>query len=210
MNLNNLYKKLLKHYGYQKWWPVDVEYHKKYGSDPKDEIVIGAILTQNTNWKNVEKALENLKKEKTLNLHAIFELEEEHLKELIRPAGFFQRKLKILKEVSYLLTRYYPTREALLNRKGVGKETADSILLYAYNEPFFVIDMYTKRILYRLTGIVFDEYDEYAKFIKSQIPQKIDIYKEFHALFVKLAKESCQKTPRCDVCPLKDICKKNI
>ncbi|GAB6078055.1 endonuclease [Hydrogenobaculum acidophilum] len=204
MILFDLYNILLSYFGYQNWWPVDFDYHKINNTDPKDEIIIGAILTQNTNWKNVEKALENLKTQKLLSLKAIKHVDIELLKELIRPSGFFQRKATILKEVSTLEEN--PTREVLLNIKGIGKETADSILLYAYDEPYFVIDMYTKRLLHRLFDIAFKEYDQYASFITSQIPQDIDIYKEFHALIVEHAKRYCRKTPNCDECILKDKC----
>ncbi|MGC8650625.1 MAG: endonuclease III domain-containing protein [Hydrogenobaculum sp.] len=204
MTLIDLYQILLSSFGYQNWWPIDADYHKTHNTDPKDEIIIGAILTQNTNWKNVEKALENLKTHKLLSLKAIKDIDIELLKELIRPSGFFQRKAKILKEVSNL--EESPTREILLNIKGIGKETADSILLYAYNKPYFVIDMYTKRLLDRLFDITFKEYDQYANFITSQIPQDIDIYKEYHALIVEHAKRYCRKTPNCGECILKDMC----
>jgi DNA-3-methyladenine glycosylase III (EC 3.2.2.-) len=209
MNLLELYKILLDSYGYQNWWPVDIDYHKTHNTDPKDEIIIGAILTQNTNWKNVEKALENLKNYKLLSLKAIKHVDIELLKELIRPSGFFQRKANILKDISNIDIE--PTREILLNIKGIGKETADSILLYAYDKPYFVIDMYTKRIIKRLFGLTFKEYDEYADFITSNIPKDIDIYKEYHALIVEHAKRYCQKTPNCDECILKDKClNKNV
>ncbi|MGC8677780.1 MAG: endonuclease III domain-containing protein [Hydrogenobaculum sp.] len=204
MTLIDLYQILLSSFGYQNWWPIDTDYHKTHNTDPKDEIIIGAILTQNTNWNNVEKALENLKNNKLLSLKAIKHVDIELLKELIRPSGFFQRKAKILKEVSNL--EESPTREILLNIKGIGKETADSILLYAYNKPYFVIDMYTKRLLDRLFDITFKEYDHYASFITSQIPQDIDIYKEYHALIVEHAKRYCRKTPNCGECILKDMC----
>lgn len=204
MKLFDLYNVLLSSFGYQNWWPVDLDYHKINNTDPKDEIIIGAILTQNTNWKNVEKALENLKSQKLLSLKAIKDIDIELLKELIRPSGFFHRKAEILKEVSNL--EESPTRETLLNIKGIGKETADSILLYAYHKPYFVVDMYTKRLLDRVFDIAFKEYDQYANFITSQMPQDIDIYKEFHALIVEHAKRYCKKIPNCGECILKDVC----
>jgi endonuclease-3 related protein len=204
MTLTDLYQILLSSFGYQNWWPIDVDYHNTHNTDPKDEVIIGAILTQNTNWKNVEKALENLKTHKLLSLKAIKYLDIELLKELIRPSGFFQRKANILKDISNIDIE--PTRETLLNIKGIGKETADSILLYAYNKPYFVVDMYTKRIIKRLFGLTFKEYDEYADFITSNIPKDINIYKEFHALVVEHAKRYCRKTPNCDECMLKDEC----
>ncbi len=203
MRLLDLYNALLSFYGYQNWWPVDMDYHKAHNTDPKDEIIIGAVLTQNTNWKNVEKALENLKNHNMLSLKAIKDVDIELLKELIRPSGFFKRKAMILKEVSKI-DKF--NRESLLSVSGIGKETADSILLYAYNKPYFVIDMYTKRLLERLYGISFKEYDDYASYITSDIPKDIDIYKEFHALIVEHAKRHCKKTPSCEGCVLKGSC----
>lgn len=205
MSLLDLYNTLLKAFGYQNWWPVDYNYHKIHKTEPKDEVIIGAVLTQNTAWKNVEKALLNLKNAKALSLGAIKKLDLGTLQELIRPAGFFKRKSMILKEVATNIHSSI-TREELLNISGIGKETADSILLYAYNKPYFVIDAYTKRILNRLYDVYFKEYDEWADFIKSQIPEDIDLYKEFHALIVKLAKEYCRKKPICEDCILKNLC----
>lgn len=206
MTLIDLYQILLSSFGYQNWWPIDADYHKTHNTDPKDEVIIGAILTQNTNWKNVEKALENLKTHKLLSLKAIKHADIELLKELIRPSGFFQRKAKILKDISSIDIE--PTRENLLNIKGIGKETADSILLYAYDKPYFVVDMYTKRIMERLFGLTFKEYDEYSDFITSHIPQDINIYKEYHALIVEHAKRYCLKTPNCNECMLRYECLK--
>lgn len=206
MNLLDLYYKLLEVFGYQNWWPVDYEYHKTHKTNPKDEIIIGAILTQNTAWKNVEKALDNLKMHKSMSLKKIIEIDDTTLQKLVRPAGFFKRKSKILKDIANMLETKSVDRKTLLNINGIGKETADSILLYAYDKPFFVIDTYTKRILGRIYNIHLKEYDEYAEYIKSQIPKNIDIYKEFHALIVKLAKEYCRKKPQCDSCLLEHNC----
>jgi endonuclease-3 related protein len=208
MDIKELYHTLLDHFGYQNWWPVDLEYHKKHHLDPKDEVIIGAILTQNTSWKNVEKALSNLKNNNALSLKAIKHMDIGLLKELIRPSGFFNRKAEILKQISTMDKK--PSRDELLSIKGIGKETADSILLYAYHEPFFVIDAYTKRIVFRLFGYEFNEYDEYASFISSHIEKNVDIYKEFHALIVAFAKNYCKKTPDCNRCILKDRCLQNL
>ncbi len=205
MNLLDLYNRLLETFGYQNWWPVDYDYHKIHKTDPKDEIIIGAILTQNTAWKNVEKALDNLKSKHALSLNVIKTMDINLLQSLIRPAGFFKRKSLILKEISNNMHDNIK-RDELLNIKGIGKETADSILLYAYDKPYFVIDAYTKRILERVFNIKFKEYDEYAFFIKSQVQEDINLYKEYHALIVKLAKEHCLKKPLCEGCILKDSC----
>ncbi|MDD5022923.1 MAG: endonuclease, partial [Candidatus ainarchaeum sp.] len=140
--LLSLYNSLLKKYGKQNWWPAETEY----------EIVVGALLTQNTNWRNVEKSIINLKKNNSLHPEKILKLNSNKLKELIKPSGFYNQKAPRLKE----LTKKYSSiknkklsieklREELLSVKGVGKETADSIILYAFNKPIFVIDAYTKR-----------------------------------------------------------------
>ena len=204
MTIKDVYNKLLEKYGYQNWWPV----HQ--GQNSIVEITVGAVLTQNTSWKNVEKALENLINHNMLDFEKIYSSDIELLKELIKPAGFYNQKAKTLKAVSKLfLEKNYENiaRDELLNIKGVGKETADSIMLYALNKPFFVIDAYTKRFLSRL-GFVGDkiDYDSLQSFITQNIEKDLEIYKEFHALIVKHCKELCTKKPKCDVCIFQDIC----
>lgn len=210
LELEALYGKLLEKYGYQNWWPTDLEYHKALNQDPRDEIIIGAILTQNTSWKNVEKALNNLKKEKALSLEVIKYLDEEKLKELIRPAGFFERKSKILKDISFKLDKK-PSRELLLSIRGIGKETADSIMLYAFNELYFVVDLYTKRFFSRVFNKDFLKlsYDEIQSFIQKNINKDITIYKEFHALIVRHSKDLCKKSPYCGSCFLENCYHQN-
>ncbi len=205
LELRALYEKLLEKYGYQNWWPVDLEYHKAFNQDPKDEIIIGAILTQNTSWKNVEKALNNLKKEKALSLEVIKHINEAKLKELIRPAGFFERKSKVLKDVSFKLDKK-PSRELLLSIRGIGKETADSIMLYAFDELYFVVDLYTKRFFSRVFNKDFLKlsYDEVQSFIQRNIDEDITLYKEFHALIVRHSKDLCKKSPSCYLCFLRN------
>ncbi len=209
LELLSLYRKLLNFYGKQNWWPVDIEYHKKHGTDPREEIVIGAVLTQNTSWKNVEKALENLKKHKKLSLKAVREMKEHELQELIKPAGFYRQKAKYLKEIAEFLNPIDKlrtvSREELLKVKGIGKETADAILLYAGNRLSFVIDAYTKRIMKRLYGIEGD-YETLKELFERNIPEDLEIYKEFHALLDEHAKNFCKKKPLCENCFLKDIC----
>jgi len=206
MTLKDVYNKLLEKYGYQNWWPV----HE--GQNSIVEIAFGAVLTQNTSWKNVEKALENLIKHNMLDFEKVYCSDIEFLKELIRPAGFYNQKAKTLKAVSKLfLEKPHKdiTREDLLSIKGVGKETADSILLYALNKPYFVIDAYTKRFLSRL-GLVSDkiDYDSLQSFITQNIEMDLEVYKEFHALIVKHCKELCTKKPKCEICFFK--CEVNI
>ncbi|MBI2543382.1 MAG: endonuclease III domain-containing protein [Candidatus Aenigmarchaeota archaeon] len=180
-----LYNELLEKHGKQNWWPVM--------TDNKFEICIGAILTQNTSWRNVEMALANMIKARTINPSKIASMPTKRLEKMIRPSGFFRQKAKRLKEFSKFVLSYgsfnkflkNTTREDLLSVKGIGKETADSILLYACGKPFFVVDSYTRRLLSRnnmLDGK--KEYDEIREIFESNIPRNIKLYKEFHALIV--------------------------
>lgn len=206
----NIYKKLLKHFGRQHWWPAETRF----------EVIVGAILTQNTSWKNVEKAIKNLKKEKMLNCKKIANINIRKLEKMIQPSGFYKQKAERLKRFCKYLDESYDSdlnkffnrdtnviRNELLSLNGIGNETADSILLYAGEKPIFVIDAYTKRMCER-TGIVnAKKYDELQSFFEKNLPKNIEMYKEFHALIVELGKNFCRKKPGCDGCPLKAICK---
>jgi len=209
MRLEDLYKLLFDLYGPQGWWPVDEDYHKQKGTDKREEIIIGAILTQNTSWKNVERALENLKRYGELSLRFVRYTDMDKLKELIRPSGFYNQKAKRLKDVASFLD---PTdkvqsvsREELLKVPGIGKETADAILLYAGDKLNFVIDKYTQRFMRRFMNID-GNYDSLKKFFEESLPKDIEIYKEFHALIDEHAKRYCKSTPLCGECPLKRLC----
>ena len=206
--IKEIYSLLLKKYGYQNWWPV----HK--GTDTFLEISIGAILTQNTNWKNVEKALENLIKANLLDWNSLNQITEEQLAYYIKPAGFYRQKSKTIKRFVQTvkgLKKEEITRDLLLSIKGIGKETADSILLYALERPYFVVDAYTKRIFSRI-GICDKKvsYDDLQILIQSSLPKDINLYKEYHALLVEHAKTHCRKKPVCLNCPLENICAKII
>lgn len=205
-----LYTILLKEFGPRGWWPIlnAKTLHGEYylnaprNNSEKFEIAIGAILTQNTNWKNVEKALANLKKNKKLNKKTIKEMKQEKLAELIRPAGYFNQKAKKLKIFANLNKEI--TRENLLALWGLGPETVDSILLYAYNQPFFVVDTYTKKILAKLN--VCDEnisYEELQNLFHNNLKKNTKLFKEYHALLVQLGKHKC-KAP-CPDCPVERI-----
>lgn len=217
--LIDIFNRLLDHFGQQGWWPVE---------DPASdgapfEVAVGAILTQNTNWKNVESALENLKAENLLTPKKIDSLSEESLSLLIRPAGYFRVKAKRLKNYTrYLIQNYsgdiaqslkgnlHVKRKELLQVNGIGPETADSILLYAGERPIFVIDTYTKRVLTR-HKIAADEmkYDEYQSIFHDALlgngdDSTVKLFNEYHALFVACGKHYCRpKSPGCDQCPLK-------
>ncbi len=208
MLIRRIYNILFGTFGPQHWWPGDTPL----------EVAIGAILTQNTSWKNVEKAIENLKREGLLDLEKLLGLSPERLKELIRPAGFYNQKTERLR--SFLLWLHKKggclteinentekIRQELLKIKGIGKETADSILLYAMNRPVFVVDAYTKRILSR-HNIISEgaDYDTVQALFTNNLPLDVPLYKEYHALLVKLGKEYCRsRNPLCETCPLKSM-----
>lgn len=204
-----IYRRLYRAFGPQHWWP---------GESPF-EITIGAILTQNTNWGNVEKAIENLKREKALRAESIHDMRTDRLASLIRPAGYFNVKAERLKEfIGFLMNEYHGSmkrmrdeeiqtlRLKLLKVTGIGPETADSILLYALEKPVFVIDAYTKRVLSR-HGIMEHEnpYEEFQDLFHSSLEKDSKLFNEYHALFVRLGKTYCMKKPKCEGCPLEGV-----
>ncbi|QTA38386.1 endonuclease [Thermosipho ferrireducens] len=208
--LENLYYILKDIYGeLGKWWPGSSE-----------EIFVTAILTQNTNWKNVEKALENIYQMITADgslLKKLNSLNEEKIAELIKPAGFYNLKAMRLKNLLSYLSRYdfnieilkkkrnvYVIREELLNINGIGKETADSIILYALEKPIFVIDSYTRRLVNRMYDKNYKKYDELQNMFLSKYPADVKLYQELHGLIVEHSKKFCRKNPRCKECPVKD------
>lgn len=208
--LKTIYDRLYSALGPQGWWPADTPF----------EIAVGAILTQNTNWHNVTRAIENLKKAKRLSPRSIHDLSERELASLIRPAGYFNVKARRLKEfVNFLINQYrgsmmnmkkddtFILRHKLLEVKGIGKETADSILLYALKKAVFVVDGYTKRILFR-HGLISEDasYDDCQQLFHSQLTPDVELYNEYHALIVKVGKNYCKKTrPFCEKCPLQGL-----
>ena len=201
-SINEIFDELEEKYGKQNWWPC-------ISNNRRFEIIIGAILTQNTSWTNVEKAIKNLEKFNFLRKDAIKQLNEEELGELIRSSGYYKQKAKKLKKlIEFLDSKKDINRENLLEVWGIGKETADSILLYAYDRPEFVIDSYTKRIFSRI-GIVKEDikYDELKKLLTENIEKNIELYKEYHALIVNHGKNICLKSkPKCNECCLRKIC----
>jgi endonuclease-3 related protein len=205
-----VYKRLYKFYGPQGWWPGRTRF----------EIMVGAILTQNTAWKNVEKAIANLRSSDLLVPSNMAKVSAKALAGLIRPAGYYNVKSKRLKNLIGSLSRRYgryflrrmalcetsDLREVLLNINGVGPETCDSILLYAFRKPVFVVDSYTRRILSRHALLKADsDYSEIQRFFMDALPADERMYNEYHALIVRLAKEFCRSTPRCGGCPVKSI-----
>ena len=207
--LVDIYKRLYNAFGPQFWWPAKTSF----------EVVVGAILTQNTNWGNVEKALTNLRKNKELSPAALRNISYVRLAELIRPAGYFNVKAKRLKNfMDFFFSEYKGNirlmkkeplpviREKLLNVNGIGPETADSILLYALDKPTFVVDAYTKRIFSR-HGIVNkdEDYHEVQELFVKNLKEDIHVFNEYHALIVRTCKEFCRTRPICEMCPLKEL-----
>lgn len=210
--LKKVYNRLYKAYGPRNWWPGETPF----------EVAVGAILTQNTAWSNVEKAILNLKKEGLLTPKRLNEVNVLRLSRLIKPAGYYNVKAKRLKSLLDFLFREYggnlrpmkkesvkTLRRKLLNVNGIGPETCDSILLYALEKPIFVIDAYTRRIFSRC-GII-DENIRYEKLqliFMENLPRNTRFYNEYHALIVQLGKDICKKRPNCNLCVINKLCKK--
>lgn len=200
-----IYNILYKEFGLQKWWPAKTR-NKQF------EIIIGTILTQNTSWKNVEKAIDNLEKENLISINKIKSARKQKLAKLIKPSGYYNQKAERLKlAANFFSKNKNPTREQLLDVNGIGPETADSILLYAFNKPFFVIDAYTKRIFSRI-GLCKGkcEYNELQELFQKNLPKKTKLFNEYHALLVELGKRYCKKKPECIKCPISKECEKLI
>lgn len=204
--LSASYDKLLNCFGPQHWWP---------GGSPF-EVAVGAVLTQNTNWGNVEKAIASLVREDALSASALHDLSDGELAFLIRPAGYFNVKARRLKAFIAFLMEHFQgeiermggeetsvLRDRLLSVHGIGQETADSILLYALERPVFVIDAYTKRILSRhhLTDPR-ASYGQYQDLFHRNLPAETPLYNEYHALIVRTGKTYCRPSPQCGRCPL--------
>ncbi|MFO0914407.1 MAG: endonuclease III domain-containing protein [Pirellulales bacterium] len=209
-NLTEVYDHLFAELGPQNWWP----------GETSCEILVGAVLTQNTAWRNVERAIANLKDAGVLDIATLRSLADEELAELIRPAGYYRLKARRLKNLlDFVAERYGGSleemfqadletlREGLLSVRGVGPETADSILLYAGHRPVFVVDAYTARIGVRHGWLEAGaDYHQIQDEFQSQLPRDPQVYNEFHAMIVQLGKHYCHKRqPDCQSCPLKDF-----
>ena len=208
--LNNIYHRLLAHYGHQHWWPAQEPF----------EMIVGAILTQSAAWVNVEKAIANLKAARALSPAALRRLPQPELARLIRPSGYYNVKAAKLRSFAHWLGEYYNDdldklfggdtdylRQQLLAIYGVGPETADSIILYAANKPVFVIDAYTRRIISRLgLAPINNSYEAYQALFMHNLPADANLFNEYHALLVCLAKDVCRPHPLCRQCCLSDIC----
>lgn len=203
--LMKIYELLKKEFGKQNWWPAETKF----------EMMVGAILTQNVSWNNVEIAIDNLKENDILDPFSIQSSSLGEIQKLIKPTGFYKQKSKRLKRLADAvvendglekLLQKDDLREYLLNINGIGPETADSIILYAADRPKFVVDSYTKRIINRVIGYE-GNYRRLQQFFESNLRYDLELYKEYHALIVELGKNYCKKEPVCNGCPLIEICK---
>ena len=200
---------LLDVLGPQFWWP---------GESPF-EVMVGAVLVQNTAWKNVERAISNLREADLLEPHALLELDLAELEQLIRPAGYFRMKAKRLRcLLKFFVDEYGGSiedmsaadrlhlREQLLSVHGIGPETADSILLYALDMPAMVVDTYTHRVFARHGWVDYEtDYHQLQEHLASELPEDVSLYNELHALLVNVGHHYCRKTPRCEQCPLQEM-----
>ncbi len=208
--LQDIFRRLLTHYGPQQWWPARDTF----------EMMVGAILTQSAAWSNVEKAITNLKTAGVLSPKLLRKLSQAEIASLIHPSGYYNAKARKLKSFVQWLDKYYNDdfsqlfasdidhiRQQLLSVYGIGPETADSIILYAANKPIFVIDTYTRRIISRI-GLAPGNagYAEYQAFFMTNLPTDTRLFNEYHALLVCLAKNICRPRPLCPQCCLSDIC----
>ncbi len=205
----DIYHRLHAAYGPQRWWPART----------KTEIVVGAILTQNTAWTNVKRAIANLRHAKALSFRVLRDLPERRLAELIRPSGTYQVKAARLKDLVNHLWEHHDgslssllegeldsVRQRLLSIHGIGPETADAILLYAGHRPTFVIDAYTRRILRRHHVPQAEaDYDTLRHLFQSVLPPDPKLYNQYHAVLVQLGKNHCRRRAICENCPLADL-----
>jgi endonuclease-3 related protein len=205
----SIYNRLFQHYGPQHWWP----------GETRLEIIVGAILTQNTNWNNVEKAIVNLRTNRLLTVEALHRISPDSLAQLIRPAGYFNIKANRLKNfIQWVFEKHHGQiddlheisssvlREQLLSICGIGPETADSICLYAFEKPFFVVDAYTARIFGR-HGMIEpgSGYEQIQEMFHASLPKDTSLFNEYHALLVHVGKKHCKRKAVCESCPLEDM-----
>jgi len=211
-SLTRVFELLLERFGSQSWWPADDTF----------EMMVGAVLTQNTAWRNVELSIAALKEAQVMTPLALHWLEHQELQVLIRSSGFFQRKSQCLKNLAAVICRDYQgrvdsflggdlhaVRQRLLDQPGIGPETADCMVLYGAGLPIFVVDAYTRRIFSRL-GLLDAKarYDMVQRYAMQHLPADTSLFNEFHALLVELGKVCCRsRNPRCEACPLNQHCR---
>lgn len=210
-SFKSAYRQLYRHHGPQYWWPGETPF----------EIMVGAILTQNTSWRNVERAIDNLKQNQALDPQIIVQTHPRRLASWLRPSGYFNVKAKRLKNFcrwylqhgGYKKLKQHTTaslRQGLLSVNGVGEETADDMLLYAFDRPIFVVDAYTRRLLQRLALIEgTEDYDTLRRQVEGKLASekdKVGVFNEYHALIVRHGKDICKPRPRCEQCCLAARC----
>ncbi|MBC7108111.1 MAG: hypothetical protein H5T41_04910 [Methanomassiliicoccales archaeon] len=212
MDLQKIYEKLLSKFVVDNWWPADSQF----------EIMVGAILTQQTTWEKVEEVIKKMKAQDLLNIETLASIDQEKLERIIMPVGFYRQKAERIKCLAAYLQNHYNSdpslllskpldeaRNELLTIKGIGKETADAILLYAGHKGTFVAAKYCCRILMRTGLIRTDKYDDVKNFVEQNIPPDPKIYARLYALLVQLSKTHCRNKPQCQGCPLEDGCSFN-
>lgn len=224
--IEKIYSVLLDAYGPQGWWPLTPAGKtrtRRHSGKPRTgahrfEIMIGAVLTQNTAWTNVEKALEQLHKSELVRHDALLKVRKDRIGKLIRSAGYYNQKADRLVLISRFVKQHGiksllakdagELRDMLLAVKGIGPETADSIVLYAFEKPSFVIDAYTKRIFSRVGLCSADvSYDELQEMFVKTLASDVDVFQEYHALIVEHAKRHCRARPDCEGCPVSGVCR---
>ena len=224
--IGTIYNNLFSHSSLQYWWPVTKDneiipkYHKniKLNEKHKLEICFGTILTQNTSWKNVEKAMTQLNKNNLIDIKKILKINKNKLVQIIKSSGYYNQKAKKLKNFCQHINKNYNNnlknflnkniielRNELLSINGIGPETADSIILYAAKKPIFVIDAYTTRIMNRI-GFKGETYDELQKLFMNNLELNEKIFNEYHALLIALGKNHCKKKPLCGKCTINKNC----
>lgn len=208
IRMDSFYERLYSKYGNTGWWPAD----------SRDEVIIGAILTQNTSWKNVEISLDKMREKGVLSLLAISSADQALLRETIRSSGFYNQKSERLMEISRSIVNTYGNVGKMMEAdiygittflsqlKGVGQETLDSILLYALDRPVFVVDKYTIRILSRIGIQGIDGIDSIKKMVHEHLGNDVEKLKNLHGMIVYLGKDFCKAKPECSGCPVKDVC----
>ncbi len=207
--LQEAYRRLFDFYGPQGWWPGETPW----------EVVVGAVLVQNTAWKNVERAIENLRRADALPLSSMQELTQDELEEFLRPAGYYRQKARRLRGIVTHIMQHHAgsleamlaqdgaaLREELLLLHGIGPETADAIALYAAEVPTFVVDTYTQRVVKRHGWIEPEaDYRAVQDFFESSLPHEVPLFQEYHALLVQVGKDFCRKRAKCAGCPLEEL-----
>lgn len=209
------YRALRSAYGPQRWWPVTPPgaFEPAYTGGPRTpaqvfEVAAGAVLTQNTAWKNAARAITNLNRAGILNPVGIRDIDVGKLAYLVRPSGYYNQKARRLKTLAvFFAGAGKVTREALLDLDGIGPETADSIMLYAFGKPYFVVDAYTRRIFERIGALAGGEpYEKIRGALEADLPRRVSLYQEYHALIVEHGKRSCRRVPLCGACVIAGCC----